>query len=106
MLPRGPFADEVGVGDDDARGHLVRRKDGDGLAGLDEERVFRAETFELADDGVEALPVARGAADATVDDEVLGALGHFGVEVVHQAAEGGFLLPAFAAELGCREGRG
>ena len=99
VLPRGPFAYEVGVGDDDARGHFVSGKDGDGLAGLDEQRVFRAEALEFADDGVEALPVARGAADAAVDDEVLRALGDFGIEVVHQAAEGGFLLPAFAAEL-------
>ena len=59
----------------------------------------RAETLELTDDGVKALPVARGLADAAVDDEVRGALGDFGVEIVHQAAQGSFLLPAFAAEL-------
>ena len=81
-------------------------KDGDRLAGLDEERVFRAEALEFANDGVEAFPVARGTADAAIDDEVLRALGHFGIEVVHQAAEGGFLLPAFAAEMCCRAGRG
>ena len=73
-------------------------KDGDGLAGLDEQRVFGAEALEFANDGVEALPVARGAADAAVDDEVLGAFSDFGIEIVHQAAEGGFLLPAFAAK--------
>ena len=51
-------------------------------------------SLELAHDGVEALPVARGLADAAVDDEVLRALGHLGVEVVHQHAQGRFLLPA------------
>ena len=98
VLPCGPFAHQIGVGDDDARRHVVGGKDGDGLAGLDEERLFVAEALELADDGVEALPVARGLADAAVDDEVLGPLGNFGVEIVHEAAEGGFLLPALAAK--------
>ena len=98
MIPRCPFAHEVGIGDDDARGHLVGRKYGDRLAGLDEQCVFGAEALEFMDDGMEALPVARGTADAAVYDEVLGALSDFGIEVVHEAAEGGFLLPAFAAE--------
>ena len=64
--------------------------------------------LELANDGVEALPVAGGAADAAVNDEVGGALGDFGIEVVHQAAQGCFLLPAFTAELvaaRCMDGR-
>jgi hypothetical protein len=76
----------------------VGGKDGDGLAGLDEERIFRAKPFEFINDGVEAFPVSRGAADATIDDKVLRALGYFGIEVVHETAESGFLLPSFAAE--------
>ncbi len=75
-----------------------------GLPGLDEQRFFVAEVFELANDGVVAVPVARGAADAAVDDKVLRALGDFGIEVVHQAAECGFLLPAFAAQRGAARG--
>ena len=104
VIPVGPFADEVGVGDDDARSHVVRRKDGDGLAGLDKQCVFGAEAFELADDGVVALPIACGFANAPVNDEVGGALGDFGVEIVHQAAQRSFLLPAFAAKLGAAGG--
>jgi hypothetical protein len=76
----------------------VGGKDSDGFAGLDEERIFRAEAFQFINDGVKAFPVSRGAANATIDDEVLGALGDFGIEVVHETAESGFLLPAFAAE--------
>ena len=44
------------------------------------------------------FPVARGATDAAVYDEVLGALGDFGIKVVNKAAQSGFLLPAFAPE--------
>jgi hypothetical protein len=98
VFPVGPFAHEVGVGDDDARRRVVGRKHSDWLAGLHKEGFLVAEMFELADDGVEALPVAGGAADAAIDDEVRRALCHFGIEVVHQAAQSGFLLPAFAAQ--------
>ena len=46
-----------------------------------------------------ACPVARGLARSAVDDQVVGPLGHFGVEVVHQHAQSCFLLPAFAGPL-------
>src|ERR1051326_6863160 len=51
------------------------------------------------DDGVEALPVARRFADAAVDDELLRPLRDFGVEIVHQHAQRGLLLPSLAGEL-------
>ena len=51
-----------------------------------------------ADDGVEARPVARGLAGAAVDDEIVGALGDLGIEVVHEHAQGGFLVPALAGD--------
>ena len=41
----------------------------------------------------------RGAANAAVDDQVGGPLGHFRVEIVHQAAQRRLLLPALAAQL-------
>ena len=66
---------------------------------MDEQSFLVAKLLELVDDGVEAVPVAGGAADAAVDNQVRGAFGHVGVEVVHQAAEGRFLLPALAAQL-------
>ena len=99
MLPVGPFPDKIRVGNDYAWRHVVGGKDGHGLAGLDQKGFVVAEMFEFAHDGVKTFPVARGAANAAVDDQVRGALGHFGIEVVHQAAQRGFLLPALAAEL-------
>ncbi len=99
VLPVGPFADKIRVGNDDAGSHVVGGKDAHGLAGLDQEGFVVAEMFEFAHDGVKAFPVASSAADAAVDDQVRGALGYVGIEVVHQAAQSGFLLPALAAEL-------
>ena len=43
---------------------------------------------------------------AAVDDEVVGVLGDLGVEVVHQHAQGRFLGPAAAGQLGARGARG
>ena len=96
LVPVRPVAHQVGVGDEDARRFGVRAEDADRLAGLDQQRFVVLEALEGADDGVEAVPVARGFAGAAVDDEVVGALGDFGIEVVHQHAQGGFLMPAFA----------
>src|SRR5277367_4564659 len=111
VLPVGPLADEVGVGEQDARRGFVRAQDADRFAGLDEQGLVVLEALKGADDGVEALPVASCLAGSAVDDEVVGALGHFRVEVVHQHAQSGFLLPALgvqacaargADDFGCR----
>src|SRR5438477_4117346 len=45
------------------------------------------------------MPGARRPAGAAVDDEAVGILGHVGVEVVHEHAQGGFLNPALAGAL-------
>ena len=42
------------------------------------------------------LPTAGCAAGSAIDDQIARALGDFFVEIVHQHAHGGFLLPAFA----------
>src|SRR5665647_1615645 len=52
------------------------------------------------DDGVEARPVARRLAGAAVDHELVRCFRDFGVEVVHEHAQGGFLLPALASDRG------
>ena len=57
-----------------------------------------ARLAQLAHDGVEGLPAAGGPAGAAVDDQVVGALGHLGIEVVHEHPQRGFLLPARGSE--------
>ena len=60
----------------------------------------RSRLLELAHDDVEGLPAARRLAGAAVDDEIVRPLGDVGIEVVHQHAQRGFLLPALAAQRG------
>ena len=94
MVPRRPARDQVRVGDQHARGVRVGAEHPDRLARLDEERLIILQPGEGLDDPVVALPVAGGAADPAVDDQVGRPLGDLRVEVVHEHAQGGFGLPA------------
>ncbi|OLT16652.1 hypothetical protein BJF80_04715 [Serinicoccus sp. CUA-874] len=98
--PGRPVADEVGVGDEHARRPLVGLHDPDRATGLDQHGLVLAQVGEGADHGVEAAPVARRAAGAAVDDEVVGALGDLGVEVVHEHPQRGLGGPGAGGELG------
>ena len=74
-------------------------EDGYGLARLHEQGLVVVEALQRADDGPEALPVAGRLARPAVDDEVFRALGHLGVEVVHEHAQGRLLVPALAGKI-------
>ena len=100
LVPVGPVADQVGVGDEHARRHVVGLEHADGLAALHEQGLVVLEAAQGADDGVEAVPVAGRLAGAAVHDELIRVLRDLRIEVVHQHAEGGLLLPAPAADLG------
>ena len=93
------MAHQVRIADQNARRVLVRLKDADRLARLHQQRFVVFQRLQRLDDGVVAVPIARGAAGAAIHHEVLRALGDVGVEIVHQHAHGGFLAPAFAGEL-------
>ena len=95
-LPRRPCRHEQRVGDEDARRPGMRAEDGDGFAGLDDQRLVVLEAMQSADDGVEGVPAASGATGAAIDHEIVGTLGDIGIEIVHQHAERGFLRPSFA----------
>jgi len=77
----------------------VRRQHGHRLPGLDDERLVGAEPLERGHDAGKRLLVARSAAPTAVDNERRGVLGDLGIEVVEQAAQRAFLLPATAAKL-------
>ena len=97
-VPGRPFADEVGIGDEDPRGPLMCPEDGNGLARLDEERLVVGQPAELADDRVEGRPAPSRPTRPAVDDEGVGILGDLRIEVVHEHPERCFLLPAAARE--------
>src|SRR5205823_14137169 len=55
-------------------------------------------------DRVVAGPAPRGAPGPAIDNELVGVLGHLGVEVVHEHPHGRLLWPAPAAQAGAARG--
>ena len=104
LLPVGPVADEVGVGDEHARGPLVGTHDADRLARLHEHRLVVRKGGQRADERVVGLPAAGGLAGAAVDHEVLGALGVVRVEVVHEHPQRRLGLPGPCRQLRAARG--
>ena len=104
LLPVGPVADQVGVGDQHPRRPLVGPHHADRLAGLHEHRLVVLERAQRAHQRVVRLPVAGRLAGAAVDDEVLGALGVLGVEVVHQHPQRRLGLPRPRGQVGAAGG--
>ena len=104
LRPVRPVADQVRVGDQHPRRPLVGPDHADRLAGLDEHGLVLAQLGQRAHDRVERLPGPRGPAGAAVHDQVVGALGHLRVEVVHQHAQRGLGLPGPGGERGAARG--
>jgi hypothetical protein len=71
----------------------------DRFAALHQQRFIIAEAAQRLDRAIEGGPVAHRFARAAVDDEILGSLGDIGIQVVHQHAHRGLLLPTAAGEL-------
>ena len=99
VLPGGPLRHQVGVGDEDARRLGMGLHDAHGLAALHQQRLVVVQVLQLLHDGVEAVPVPGGLAQAAVDHQVLGPLGHLGIEVVHEHPQGRLLHPALAVQV-------
>ncbi len=95
LFPSRPVRHEVRIGDQNARRIGMRAEDADRLAGLDEQRLVGLKLSERRDNAVEALPVARGAADAAVDDELARPLRHLRVEVIHEHSKRRLGQPGF-----------
>ena len=104
LLPVRPVADQVGVGDQHPRRPLVGPHHAHRLARLHEHRLVVGQRRQRAHEGVVGLPVAGRLAGAAVDDEVLGALGVLGVEVVHQHPQRRLGLPGPGGQLGAVRG--
>ena len=106
MLPGRPVRHQVGVGDQHARRVGMGAEDADRLARLHQQRLVGLEAAQRGDDAVEALPVARGAADAAIDHQLARLLGDVGIEVVHQHAQRRLGEPALGRRASCRAARG
>src|SRR3954470_6697801 len=99
-VPRGPRRYEHGGGNYDARRRGMRAEHGDRLAGLDDECLIVCESLQGVDDRVERVPRARGATGTAVDDQIVRAFRHGGIEIVHQHPQRGFLRPSLAGDGG------
>jgi hypothetical protein len=75
------------------------REDGHRLPRLDDESLVRTQALECGDDLRERLGAASCTSATSVDDQSVRILGNLRVEVVEEATQRAFLLPAAAAEL-------
>ena len=98
MLPGRPVRHQIGVGDQHARRIRMRAEHADRLAGLHQQRLILLQPAQRLDDAVEAFPVARGAADAAIDHQLLRPLRDHRVEIVHQHPQRRFGQPGFGGE--------
>jgi hypothetical protein len=104
VLPGGPAADQVGVGDQHPRRLVVGLPHADRRPDCTKQRLVALEPPQLAHDRVVVGPRPRRLAEPAVDDQLARALGDVGIEVVHQHAQRGLLRPALARQLGASRG--
>ena len=105
MVERRPVRDQVRVRDQHARRVRVRAKHADGLSRLHAQGLVRLEIAQGCDHAIEALPIARGAARAAVDHQLVRVLRHLGIEIVHQHAQRRLGQPALGRQFGPRGAR-
>ena len=102
LVPRRPFTDEVGVGYEDPGSPLMGSHHADRLARLHQQGLVAGQVGQRPDHRVVGVPGTGGPARAAVHHEIVGALGHIGVEVVLEHPEGSFLGPPAARQRGAR----
>jgi len=87
LVPRRPARHQHRIRDQHPRCAGVCAEHADGLAALYEQGLVLAELEQRTDERAQRLGVPRGLPGAAVDDELLRALRHVGIEVVEQHAQ-------------------
>ena len=100
VIPVGPGAHQIGIRDQDTRRIFMCAKDSNRFSRLHQQRLIVLQLMQRPNNRVERFPIARSFTRATVDDQFIRLLCHFGIEIVHQTAQRCFLMPAFAVEFG------
>src|SRR5699024_3700106 len=99
-FPVGPLGDQIGVGNQYARGIGCGLEYTHRLARLDKQGLVHAQCFQGGKNLVIAGPVAGSAPDATVDHQMLGLFSHRRIQIVLNHAVSGFSGPALAVQRG------
>ena len=94
-----PLSHEIRVRDQDPRRFIVRPEFADRFSRLDQKRFVILQCAQRAYDCIERVPAPRGAACATVNDELIRILCDLGIEIVHQHPHRRFLMPAITRAL-------
>jgi hypothetical protein len=92
----GPLADHIAVRHDDDGRLRMRAQHAYGLARLHDQGLVLFQFEQGLDDGVMRRPIARGAAEGRIYDQVRGVFAHG--EHVFQQAQQRFLAPALATQ--------
>ena len=100
LLPGGPAGHEVGVGDQHPGRLGVGAKHAHGLPALHQQGLVVLQPPQGGDQPLVRGPVAGGLAAAAVHHQLLRTLGDRRIQVVHQHAQGGLLVPALTGEGG------
>ena len=95
MIPSGPMRHEVGIGDQHTRRIAVGFDDGNGFAGLHNQRFIILQILEAGNDTVKVFPCPRRSPDATIDHQFMRVFSHIRVQVIHQHPQRCLCLPAF-----------
>src|ERR1700683_4066776 len=83
VLPGRPVRYQVRVRNQYPRRIRVGVEDPDRLTGLNQQSFILLQRLQGFDDSIEAVPIARGAADAAVDHELARGFRNLGIEDVH-----------------------
>src|SRR5450755_3049632 len=77
----------------------MRTKFANGLAGLHQKGFVVLKLSQRTHDRVISFPASRGAPGSSVDDQLIRIFCDLRIEIIHEHAHGGFLMPTFATHL-------
>src|ERR1700731_4640790 len=91
---------QIGIAEQYARRVFVGAKDGYGFSGLYQQRFIRGKILQRANDGMKTLPIPRRFSCAAVYHQIVRFFSDLRIEIIHEHAQRGFLMPALAGDFG------
>ncbi len=98
FVPVAPARYQMRIRNKDTRRLFMGTEHADWLSGLDNQRLVILQALQRGDDTMIGLPISCGLSPTSVHDQLFRMLGNRRVQIVHQHAHGGFLMPAFAMQ--------